>query len=144
MWLIAFVDSRHCVKSAQIRIFSGPYFPAFRLNTERYFVSLRIQSECRKIQTRKNFVFGLYSRNICLFQWLETCWFHLAKLKLYLFKFYPLLHISMVKPSKFYVKLISNHELSQLLRHRTTKYPNCRYNDFAKITCGFNGRLSKS
>ena len=26
----------HCVKSVQIRIFSGPYFPAFGLNTERY------------------------------------------------------------------------------------------------------------
>ena len=34
-------------------VFSGPYFPAFGLNTERYFVSLRIQSECRKIRTRK-------------------------------------------------------------------------------------------
>ena len=32
--------------------FSGPYFPAFGLNTERYGVSLRIQSECGKIQTR--------------------------------------------------------------------------------------------
>ena len=29
-------------------VFSGPYFLAFRLNTERYFVSLRIQSECGK------------------------------------------------------------------------------------------------
>ena len=26
-----------------------PYFPAFGLNTERYFVSLRIQSVCRKM-----------------------------------------------------------------------------------------------
>ena len=31
---------------------SGSYFPAFGLNTERYSVSLRIQSECRKIRTR--------------------------------------------------------------------------------------------
>ena len=28
------------------------YFPAFGLNTERYRVSLRIQSECGKIRTR--------------------------------------------------------------------------------------------
>ena len=34
-----------CVKSVRIRSFSGPYFPAFGLNTERYSVSLRIQSE---------------------------------------------------------------------------------------------------
>ena len=33
--------------------FSGPYFPAFRLNTERHGVSLRIQSKCGRIWTRK-------------------------------------------------------------------------------------------
>ena len=27
----------HCVKSAKYGIFSGPYFPAFGLNTERYY-----------------------------------------------------------------------------------------------------------
>ena len=26
----------HCVKSVQIRSFSGPYFPAFGMNTEKY------------------------------------------------------------------------------------------------------------
>ena len=44
-------------------VFSGPYFPALGLNTERYFVSLRIQSECGKIHTRKNSVFGHFSRS---------------------------------------------------------------------------------
>ena len=39
--------------SLHIRIFSGPYFPAFGLNTERCEVSPRIQSECGKIRTRK-------------------------------------------------------------------------------------------
>ena len=34
--------------------FSGSYFPIFGLNTEIYFVNLRIQSEYRKIQTREN------------------------------------------------------------------------------------------
>ena len=42
----------HCVKSVRIRSYSGPYFPAFGLNTERYSVSLRTQSECGKIWTR--------------------------------------------------------------------------------------------
>ena len=32
----------HCVKNVRIRSNSGPYFPAFGLNTERYSVSLRI------------------------------------------------------------------------------------------------------
>ena len=42
----------HCLKSVRIRSYSGPHFPAFGLNTERYGVSLRIQSELGKIRTR--------------------------------------------------------------------------------------------
>ena len=38
----------------RIRIYSGPYFPAFGLGTERYEVSLRIQSECGKMPTNVN------------------------------------------------------------------------------------------
>ena len=41
-----------CLKRIRIWSYSGPYFPAFGLNTERYGVSLRIQSECGKIRTR--------------------------------------------------------------------------------------------
>ena len=41
-----------CVKSVRIRSYSGPYFPAFGLITERYGVCLRIQSKCGKIRTR--------------------------------------------------------------------------------------------
>ena len=41
------------MKKVRIRSFSGPYFSAFGLNTERYRVSLRIQSECEKIWNRK-------------------------------------------------------------------------------------------
>ena len=47
-----FVTLWHCVKSVHIRRCSGPYFPAFGLNTERYSASLRIQSECGKIRSR--------------------------------------------------------------------------------------------
>ena len=47
-----FEKTFHCLKSVRIRNYSGPYFPAFGLNTERYGVSLRIQSERGKIQTR--------------------------------------------------------------------------------------------
>ena len=43
----------HSVKSVCIRSFTGPYFPVFGLNTERCSVSVRIQSESRKIRTRK-------------------------------------------------------------------------------------------
>ena len=44
-------------------VFSGPYFPAFGLNTEKYVVSLCIQSECGKIQARRNPVFGHFSHS---------------------------------------------------------------------------------
>ena len=41
------------VKSVRIRSFPGLYFPAFGLNTARYFLSFLIQSECGKMRTRK-------------------------------------------------------------------------------------------
>ena len=41
----------HCVKSVLIHSYSGPYFPAFRLNMETYFISLCIQSKFRKMLT---------------------------------------------------------------------------------------------
>ena len=44
-------------------VFSGPYFPVFRLNMDIYGVNLRIQSEYRKTWTIKNFVFGHFSRS---------------------------------------------------------------------------------
>ena len=47
--------SENCRKSVRIMSYSGPYFPAFGLNTERYSVSLPIQSECGKIRTRITF-----------------------------------------------------------------------------------------
>ena len=43
---------KHCVKRVRIRSYYGLYFPAFGLNTDRYGLSLRIQSECGKIRTR--------------------------------------------------------------------------------------------
>ena len=46
------VNQWHCAKSVRIWSHSGPNFPAFGLNTERYVISLLIQSECRKMQTR--------------------------------------------------------------------------------------------
>ena len=50
--LTRLLGSIHCVKSVRIRSYSGPHFPAFGLNTERFTESLRIQSECGKMRTR--------------------------------------------------------------------------------------------
>ena len=44
-------------------VFSGPCFLVFGPWTEIYPVNLRIQSEYRKIQTRKNSVFGHFPRS---------------------------------------------------------------------------------
>ena len=43
---------KHYVKSVHVRSCSGPHFRVFGLNTERYFVSFRMQSECGKMQTK--------------------------------------------------------------------------------------------
>ena len=40
------------MKSVRIRSYSGPDFPTFGVNTERYSVSFRIQSERGNMQTR--------------------------------------------------------------------------------------------
>ena len=61
---------RFSVPHIQIRSFSGPHFPAFGLNTEIYRVILRIQCKCGKIRTRKNSVFGHFSKQWT--QWMMT------------------------------------------------------------------------
>ena len=50
---LLFCSYLHSVKSVRIRSFAGLYFSAFELNMERYRESLRIQSKCKKIRTRK-------------------------------------------------------------------------------------------
>ena len=55
--------TRTAWKVSKYGVFSGPYFPTFGLNTEKYGVSLRIQPKWGKIRTRKNSVFGHSSRS---------------------------------------------------------------------------------
>ena len=43
---VIFASNNQCIKRLRVRSYSGPCFPAFRLNTER------MQSKCRKIRTR--------------------------------------------------------------------------------------------
>ena len=53
-------------KVSKYWVFSDLYFTAFGLNTKRYWVSLRIQSEYGKIQTRKTSVFKPFSHSVYL------------------------------------------------------------------------------
>ena len=43
------ITKLYCVESVRIRSFSGPYFPAFGVNTKRYGVYLRIHSKSGKM-----------------------------------------------------------------------------------------------
>ena len=52
--------SCHCVKSVCIRSYSGPHFPAFGLNTERYRVSLRM----RENADQNNSEYRHFSRSV--------------------------------------------------------------------------------
>ena len=69
-------------KVSKYGFFSGPYFPVPGLNTEIYFVNLRIQSEYGKIRTKKNSAFGHFSRSVgtcnvgtCLYM---QCWYNVG------------------------------------------------------------------
>ena len=59
------INVNHCVKSVQIRSYFWSLFSCIRTEYSviRYSVSLRIQSEYRKIRTRNNSVFGQFSRS---------------------------------------------------------------------------------
>ena len=59
-----FEDIYTASKVSKYGVFPGPYFPVFELNMEIYSVNLRIQSKYRKIRTRKNSVFGHFSRSV--------------------------------------------------------------------------------
>ena len=46
------LQKQDCVKNVRVWSYSGPYFPEFRLNTERYSVSLRIHSKSEKMRVK--------------------------------------------------------------------------------------------
>ena len=77
MWRTSRVCNR-CMKSVRIRSFFGPHFPAFGLNMDRYYVSLRIQSECGKNSEYRHFLSseGCALSKCCTFSnhfiWIKT------------------------------------------------------------------------
>ena len=54
----------HYVKSVHILSYSGPHFPAFGLNTDRYYVSIRIQSDCWETADQNNSEYRHFSRSV--------------------------------------------------------------------------------
>ena len=62
--ICAFLKTYHWVKSVQRQSFFWSVFSCFGLNKEIYSVNLLIQSEYRKIRTKKNSVFGHFSHSV--------------------------------------------------------------------------------
>ena len=56
----------HYVKSVRIRSYSGPHFPSFGLNTERYPYSVRIQENADQNNSEYGHFLSSDSRNIHL------------------------------------------------------------------------------
>ena len=68
--------------SVRICSFSGPYFLAFGLNTERYRASLPIQSESVKIRTRKTPNKNTFTQCYFYYLYLSSDWWWMkTKLK---------------------------------------------------------------
>ena len=67
-----FWNGLHCAKSVRIPSYSGPHLPAFGLNTERYSVSLLIQSECGKMRTRITPNTNTFYAVLCLIVFIDT------------------------------------------------------------------------
>ena len=51
--IFANIKIKHCVKSVRIRSYSGPYFPAFGLNTERYSVLSALERKIELWESRE-------------------------------------------------------------------------------------------
>ena len=55
----------HCVKPVHIQSYSGPHFPAFGLNTERYGVSPPYLVRMREDVDQNNSEYGQFLRRVC-------------------------------------------------------------------------------
>ena len=89
-------------KVSQYGVFSGPYFPTFGLNTERYFVSLRIQCEWGKIRTRKNSVLGHFSRSVV--------WYFNTRTKIWFWNFEILINICCITTMNIILNYLLENE----------------------------------
>ena len=55
----------HCIKSVLIRIYSGPHFLAFGLNTERLLRSSPYSVRMRENADQNNSEYGYFSGSVC-------------------------------------------------------------------------------
>ena len=103
-------------KVSVFEVFTVPCFLAFGLNTERYRVSLRIQSECGKIRSRNISEYGYFSRsdlskrrtwsNRGSFISMETC-----KMSPYIAHRHSYFHLYRHRTEKFYQQIDRSPEI---------------------------------
>ena len=62
--ILLILHDLHCVKSVRIRSYSGPYFPAYGQNTERYGVSQLYLVQMRENADQNNSEYGHFSRSV--------------------------------------------------------------------------------
>ena len=70
--LFSFSFSASRIFALKVYVFGGPHFPAFELNIERYYISLRIQSKCGNIWSRitpntDTFYTVIFAANVVMF-----------------------------------------------------------------------------
>ena len=119
---------------SEYEVFSGPYFSGFAWNTEIYGVNLRIQSEYRKIRTRKNSVFGYFLVSSC------AKLYRSVKLSTYHFK-----HFLITATFTLLGRLQLKHQYKSSKRNKTLKIVDLKViylTGMVKITSSFPWTLS--
>ena len=116
-------------KLSKYGVITGPYFPAFGQNTKRYFVSLRIQSECGKIWTRSNFEFGHFSgsEHLTQFEYWILCESPFTRTWKWNWKGYI-----QKQPSRGVLRKRCSENMQQI--YRRTPMPKCDFNKVALAT----------
>ena len=65
LFCVEYISTLHYVKIVRIQSFCGPYFPVFRLNTERYGAISPYSSQIGRSMGQKNSGYGHFLRRAC-------------------------------------------------------------------------------
>ena len=123
MWHIEGIFYIHSVKSVLIQSFSGPYFPAFKLNMERYNISL-YSVRMRENTDQRN---SAYGADTVFTQWLHSRFnsnysYSSSSLIVFIYRvrtYINLFHskeivISYYNALKIYYATVNNHKAKQI------------------------------
>ena len=122
--VVDFLETHYTAgKLSEFGVFPGPYPPAIVLKREIERVKLRIESDCGKLWTRKNFEFGHFSRRV---NYRNVKIFALKSIKLlHLLKDYILEHYSKTQERQVPVGIIKNKFILANLFYLKNMLINC-------------------